>query len=116
MIASLTLILLCQLVGELLTNALRLPIPGPVIGMALLFVLLLIRGQIPQEVGQTADGLLRAMSLLFVPAGAGVVIHFKLLGAALAPLAAAIAVSTLATIVVTALMMRWLSRRETPDG
>jgi len=110
MIGYLTLVLVCQLVGELIVGALSLPIPGPVLGMLLLFVLLLMWGEVPKNLGHTADGLLRAMSLLFVPAGTGVMMHFQLLGEALVPLSAALVVSTIMTIVVTALMMRWLGK------
>jgi len=115
MLAYLTLILTCQLAGEFLTGALALPLPGPVLGMLLLFLLLLIRGDIPQALGQTADRLLGAMSLLFVPAGTGIMLHFRLLGEALVPLGTALIVSTLATVAVTALMMRWLGKAEN-DG
>ncbi len=114
MIGYLTLILLCQLCGEVAVGALGLPVPGPVLGMAFLFAFLLIRGQVPDDLSTTADGLLRNMSLLFVPAGTGVIMHVKLLSDALVPLSLAVAISTSAAIVVTALMMRLLSK-ETPD-
>ncbi|SEQ47631.1 CidA/LrgA family protein [Thalassovita taeanensis] len=110
MIGYFTLILVCQLMGELVVGTLSISIPGPVLGMLFLFILLLMMGELPKSLGQTADGLLRAMSLLFVPAGTGVMMHFKLLGEALVPLSAALVVSTVLTIIVTALMMRWLNR------
>ncbi|WP_435988109.1 CidA/LrgA family protein [Sulfitobacter sp. SH22] len=115
MIGYLTIILVCQLVGELIVGTLSISIPGPVLGMLILFLLLLIRGDLPAGLGQTADGLLRAMSLLFVPAGTGVMMHFKLLGEALLPLGAALVVSTAMTITVTALMMRWLKKAEADE-
>ncbi len=43
MIASLSLILLCQLAGEIFVRGLALPMPGPVIGMLILLLLLLLR-------------------------------------------------------------------------
>jgi LrgA family len=43
MIASLSLILLCQLAGEVIVRGLGLPMPGPVLG--LLFLLLLLLGR-----------------------------------------------------------------------
>jgi putative effector of murein hydrolase LrgA (UPF0299 family) len=43
MIASLSLILLCQLAGEALVRGLSLPMPGPVIGLIFLLLLLLAR-------------------------------------------------------------------------
>lgn len=111
MLAFFTLILLCQLIGEVIVGALGLPVPGPVLGMVLLFAYLVIRGDVPDALEDTAGGLLRSMSLLFVPAGAGVILHVKLLGQALLPLGLSLIVSTLATIAVTALLMRWLGRR-----
>jgi len=106
-----TLILVCQLVGELLTTTLRLPVPGPVIGMVLLFCFLIFRGKIPVALEQTSDALLGNLSLLFVPAGVGVMLHFKLLEADMLPIGAALIVSTVLTIAVTALLMTWLGRR-----
>ena len=47
MLASLTLLLVLQLIGEVLVQWLRLPVPGPVVGMALLFAVLMIRGDTP---------------------------------------------------------------------
>ncbi|GLR97023.1 tetrahydromethanopterin S-methyltransferase subunit G [Bradyrhizobium liaoningense] len=43
MLASLGLILLCQLIGEAVVRGLGLPLPGPVLGLLLLLVLLLAR-------------------------------------------------------------------------
>ena len=40
-------LLVCQLVGEILVVATGGPLPGPVIGMALLFCGLLVAGHIP---------------------------------------------------------------------
>jgi len=110
MLGFFTLILLCQLAGELAVGALDLAVPGPVLGMVLLFAILMLRGEVPEKLDATADGLLRSLSLLFVPAGTGVILHFRLLGEALLPLGAALVVSTVATIAVTALMMAWLGK------
>ena len=72
MIAALTWLLLYQLVGEVFARVLSLPVPGPVIGMALLFCTLVVRGHmgrpIPQSMQHTANVLLQHLSLLFVPA------------------------------------------------
>ena len=73
MTAALALLLAFQLAGETLRVALHLPVPGPVIGMALLLVYLIIRPEGPStELRNTAGGLLQNLSLLFVPAGTGV--------------------------------------------
>ena len=110
MLKFLTLILCCQLAGELIAKALRFPVPGPVIGMVILFVILALRGGIPDGLAATADGLLKHLSLLFVPAGVGVMLHFRLLGDDWLAVAAALIASTVLTIAVTAKMMSWLDR------
>lgn len=114
MISYLTLILGCQLAGELFVAATGLPLPGPVIGMALLFVGLLVRGGIPDALGKIGDVLLANLSLLFVPAGVGVMLHASLLGTDWLPISLAVVVSTLTTIALTAGIMVWLRPR--PDG
>lgn len=109
--ASLTLIFACQLVGELLVGAFGLPVPGPVCGMAILFAGLSARGAIGEELARVGDALLSNLSLLFVPAGVGVMAHAGLLGRDLAPISVALVASTLIGIVVTGLAMRALTRR-----
>lgn len=115
MLSALTLILVCQLAGELIVGALGAPVPGPVLGMVLLFLWLTVRGGVPENLAQTGGGLLRMLSLLFVPAGTGVILHLQLLADALVPIAAALLVSTIATIAVTGLAMHWLLKRR-DDG
>ena len=110
MLSALTLILTCQLIGELVTRFLGLPVPGPVAGMVVLFALLAIRGSVPTDVGAVADALLKNLSLLFVPAGVGVMAHLGLLGQDWLPISVALVGSTLATIAVTALVMSRLAR------
>ena len=104
------ILLSCQLAGEIIVIAAGLPLPGPVVGMALLLTGLLIRGRIPPDLDRMGDALLSHLSLLFVPAGVGVMLHAELLGAELLPIAASIIFSTMLTIAVTALLMQWLAR------
>jgi holin-like protein len=111
-IGALAALLLCQLAGEALARAFALPIPGPVIGMALLFAALLARGRPePAPLGRTADALLTHLGLLFVPAGVGVVLHLPALSRDAAPIGLAVLGGTLATIGLTGwLAQRWLRR------
>lgn len=117
MLGYLTLIFACQLAGELTVAATGLPLPGPVAGMAILFAGLMIKGAIPDDLAKVGDALLSNLSLLFVPAGVGVMLHVSLLGADWLPISVALVVSTLLTIAVTAGVMVWMSRltRGKPD-
>jgi holin-like protein len=107
------LLLVCQLTGEVIVIASGIPLPGPVIGMALLFTGLLIKGDSPPGLDKMADGLLSHLSLLFVPAGVGVMLHAELIGTELIPIAISLVVSTLVTIIVTAWVMHKLNRGST---
>lgn len=111
MLEYFTLILLCQLAGEFAVGALEVSVPGPVLGMILLFVFLVIRGSIPEDLSKVAAGLLNNLSLMFVPAGVGVMVHFKLLGSDAVPISISLIVSTLLTVAVTALIMSKLNKR-----
>ena len=110
MLSALTLILTCQLAGELITRFFGLPVPGPVAGMVILFALLALKGSVPEDVGVLADTLLKNLALLFVPAGVGVMAHLGLIGQDWLPISVALVGSTLMTIAVTALVMSRLAR------
>jgi holin-like protein len=109
MIGALTLLLVFQLLGEIIAQTLTLPIPGPVIGMALLFAALTVRGGPSAELRGTAQGLLQHLSLLFVPAGTGVMLHFQRVADEWLPLLVSLLASTAITIAVTALALRTLA-------
>lgn len=111
MLGSITILLICQLAGELTVRVLGLPVPGPVLGMLLLFLGLLARGGVPRPMSDTAGGLLRNLSLLFVPAGVGVVAHLGRLSDEALPITVALLGSTLLSIAVTAWVMAALLKR-----
>ena len=116
MIGALATLLTCQLAGEVVARALHLPVPGPVIGMVLLFVALLLRGrEAPPALDATADGLLGNLGLLFVPAGVGVVAYAATLRDDALPIVVALTVSWLAGLAVVGWTATLLLRRERPD-
>ena len=111
MIASLSLILICQLIGEILVRGIGLPLPGPVIGLVLLLAILLLRdrsqalarGPLRDEgVENASKGLLAHLSLLFVPAGVGVIQQLDLLAQHGLAIFLVLIGSVLVTLVVTA--------------
>lgn len=110
MLNYLTLILCCQLAGELFVAATGLPVPGPVCGMAILFLGLIVKKGIPDDLAHVADALLGHLSLLFVPAGVGVMLHAKLLGKDWLAISAGLVVSAIVTVAVTSWLMERLNR------
>ena len=120
MLYALAAMLLCQLAGEAFVRALAVPVPGPVVGMILLASLLMLKVPLPSGLGGTADGLLKNLSLLFVPAGVGVVQQLDRLGGEAVRLIVVIVLSTGITLAVTALVFagvaRFMADRAPPSG
>ncbi len=110
MLGGLLLLLGCQLAGEAIVRGLGVGVPGPVLGMALLALILLARPKLHATAAPVANTLLANLSLLFVPAAVGVVQVLPLLAAEGVAIAAAILVSTVASLVVTALTFRAVMR------
>ena len=125
MIASLALILLCQLAGEAFVRGAGLPMPGPVIGLMLLLVLLLLRDRFAvlargplqgDGVESASRGLLANLSLLFVPAGVGVVQKLDLIVDHGIAFLGVLVVSVLITLLVTVATFLVASRMMTRGG
>ncbi|MBZ9750303.1 CidA/LrgA family protein [Deinococcus sp. HMF7604] len=57
--------------GQALASGLKLPLPGPVLGLALLWAALALRLVRLHWIEDAADGLLSVLGLLFVPATVG---------------------------------------------
>ena len=105
-----SLLLVYQLVGELLVRLFSLTLPGPVLGMALLFLTLLVRGKVSQELRSGTSSLLQHLSLLFVPAGVGVVVHLQRVADEWLPIVAATLFSTIAVLLLTGWTYQFLRR------
>lgn len=118
MLNALLVLLLYQLAGEVLARALSLPLPGPVLGMVLLFATLFLRNGIPPALRTTAETLLQHLALLFVPAGVGVMVHLSLLRSQWLPIFTTLILGTLLTMSITALALNGAimlsKRREHP--
>ncbi len=112
MLEMIAVLLVFQLIGEATVVVFSLPLPGPVVGMLLLFIGLVVRGRSPEVLNQVARGLLENLSLLFVPAGVGIITHLSMLDKQWLPLSIALILSTLITLGVTGWTMQWLIKRK----
>lgn len=108
MLNYVTLIFACQLAGETVVAFTGIPVPGPVMGMMLLFTGLAINKGIPDDLEKVGSTLLSNLSLLFVPAGTGIMVHLSLLAGDGIAASVALVVSTVGTIAITGLLMQWL--------
>lgn len=107
---GMTLLLIYQLIGEIGVHMLRWPVPGPVLGMVLLFLSLLLRKGISLSVETASSALLSHLSLLFVPAGVGMMVYFDRLKQEWLPIVAALLIGTLLTLMMSALVMQMATR------
>ncbi len=120
MIGAVAALLVCQLTGEILARALGWPVPGPVLGLMLLFGWLLAwhgeDGDPPTALENVSGTLLSHLGLLFVPAGVGVVLYLPLLAQSWLPIGVAILVGTVAGAAATGwlamLLLRWMAPPE----
>ena len=122
MLYAIFFIFLFQLVGEFLQKYFVLAIPGPVIGLLLMLVALLLQrgsrdsdSDFGHKVINASNHLLQYLSLLFVPIGVGVVMHLQLLESQLVKVLGVIIIGTLLTIIVTAALFQALRKRGVDD-
>lgn len=106
-----TVLLAFQLIGEILARGFSLPVPGPVIGMGLLFGLLILRGQSFNALDDASSALLKHFSLLFVPAGVGIMLYFDELRTQWLPITLTIVITTVATFILSAVLMQKLQQK-----
>ena len=118
MLKSIFIIFFFQLIGEVLQKLFYLTIPGPVIGMILLICALfafhknIYISHSKEQLIQTSKIFTAYLPILFIPVGVGVIMHLSLIKTDLMPILLIIFCSTLLTIGVTALIMKWFIKDE----
>ncbi len=111
MINGILWVLGCQLVGEVFVRALGLSIPGPVVGMVLLFAVLSLRRPGPESgTLRFSEGLLRHLQLFFVPVSVGIMVHAAEIGEQWLPISGGLVVSRAAGLVTVAVLAARLTR------
>lgn len=123
MLRGIAALLFFQLLGESLVFVTELPVPGPVVGLVLLFAALqFARGRgldSAPAIEAAAGALLGNLGLFFVPAGVGVVALWDVVqseGVAIAIVLVTSAVLTLAVTVWTFLAVRRMLGRKAGEA
>lgn len=105
MLRGFAVLLLFQLVGESLVFLLGVSIPGPVVGLVLLFAALPVLDRLWMQeaasIDEAAETLLSNLGLFFVPAGVGVVALASILSAQIWALGAVLILSAIITLMLT---------------
>lgn len=110
MLVAIAILFSFQLAGEVIARSLALPVPGPVIGLALLAMLFTFRPALVSQVEGTARTILAHLSLLFVPAGVGVVANLNLLADNWLAIGIVLFVSTVLAMLVSVATFRLMVR------
>lgn len=110
MIGAVVLLLGAQFAGEVLARGVGLPVPGPIIGLLLLYGALCVRNDLEALLKPVTSTLLGNLSLLFVPAGVGVVGYLDLLRDQGLALAGVLVGSTVLSITVGAVTFTFAAR------
>jgi holin-like protein len=94
---------------------LQIPIPGPVLGMLLLFLSLFFFKKTKRLVNKSSSAILSHLSLLFIPAGVGLMTHFSRLEQVWMPISVALFFGAIISFVATAWLMQltiWLMNKK----
>lgn len=112
LLRGLSWLVLCQLLGTAI-NVLLLPmLPGPIIGMLLLFVFLLLRGEVGEPLHLASSSLLKYLPLLLVPPAVGVMAYAEAIAADFWAVAGALLLSLLMSILFAGWLMQKLIDRQ----
>ncbi|MGB0661468.1 MAG: CidA/LrgA family protein [Mangrovicoccus sp.] len=110
MIWPLSLLLACQLAGEILSKGLALPLPGPVIGLVIFLGLLLAFPKLFDGMAKVSQFILSHLSLMYVPVGVGLVAHLDKLAQFGIGLLAAVIGSTVLALAAGVVTFHFVAR------
>jgi holin-like protein len=111
MIQGLVQLFIFQALGELVSKFALPFIPGPVLGLVLLLAFFSVRGYVPSSIDWVGGSILQHLGLLFIPASVGVVLYLPVLKANAWAISAALVISVVATVAVTAGLLKALAAK-----
>lgn len=112
LLRGLTWLVLFQLLGTAI-NHLFVPIlPGPIIGLVLLLIFLMVRGEVGEPLSEAAGSLLRYLPLLLVPPAVGVMVYASDIIADFWAIAGALVLSLLLALAFCGVLMQKMITRQ----
>jgi len=107
-LAGFIILVLFQFAGEWIKTQWQLVLPGPIIGMLMLFICLLIFQGIPKPLLLAAPLLIRYLAIMFLPAAAGIFFLGDAIKSQWFAIIAAIVIGTLLSLVFNGIVMKRL--------
>ena len=112
LINGLLVLLVCQCAGEAIKAYFGLSLPGPVLGMFILFAGLLLLQDIPDAVAKTSRTLIPLLGLMFLPAAAGLFFLGSKYADQWPAIIAAVVIGSLLSLMFNGLLMTFLARKK----
>lgn len=109
---ELLIILLFTFLGKSLQVIFHLPIPGSVLGMIFLLAALASGLVKEKQVALVGDYLLEILSIFFLPAGVGLMLHFDLVKGSLLKLMVILLVTFVVSLFVVGRLSQWLKMKK----
>jgi holin-like protein len=116
-VTGLLVLLLFQCAGEALKGYFSIPLPGPVLGMFLLFICLCLYRSVPLVVDKASQTLIPFLALMFLPAAAGLFFLGTGFNNQWPAVLGAVILGALLSLLFNGLMMKWLckTKSKTPS-
>lgn len=105
------IILGIYLLGELLSATLKLPIPGNILGMVILFILLCTKVIKVDNISNVTNFLLNHLSFFFIPAGVGLMTSLGIIRSTWWQLLLVCLSTTIIIIGVTGIIVQAMSKK-----
>ena len=115
MLKGIIVLLLFQFIGECISKFFQLLVPGPVIGMVLLLIFLLVRKGSFHSLDNAVALHLRYLPLLFIPAAMGIITQIDIITKEFWAIFIALFFGTLIALIFAAKFMDFLTSKVNKD-
>ncbi len=110
-LSGIVTLLFFTVLGDVLSDALSLPVPGSVMGLILLVIYLQISGGVSESLDKVSQFCIRYLAVMFIPGCVGIFFLGDLLLQQWLPITLAMLVATPVSLVITAVLLQWLLKR-----
>ena len=112
MLKGIITLLVFQFLGECISKLFKLLVPGPVIGMILLVIFLIIKKSSFESLDHAVSLHLRYLPLLFIPAAMGIITQVSILSKEFLAISVSLILGTIIALAFSAKLMDYLTIRQ----
>lgn len=112
MLKGIIVLLFFQFLGECIVKLFELLIPGPVIGMVLLLIFLMLRKSSFKSLDNAVAIHLRYLPMLFIPAAMGIITQFNIISKEFFAISVSLFIGTVVALAFCAKLMDYLTIKQ----